>query len=200
MGRPQRTAKIKHRRSVAPQPPSTAAEKTDQAFGLGFSFGERREGTPGESCRATGVAAGPDEVDRALDGAGKTPKALWPGVRQGFAAVSFTKQRLAGRFTLIPAAPFPYAAEWQGLITTLEDALRLHQHPAGTLTSLDRYLHQRTGGMIGSLSHLIRGAAIEAILDGSEKITRGLLDSVDLDHAARGRPVAPAGRARKKTA
>jgi hypothetical protein len=38
--------------------------------------------------------------------------------------------------------------------------------------------------MIGSLSHLIRGAAIEAILDGSEQITKKLLDSIDIDHAA----------------
>jgi hypothetical protein len=84
----------------------------------------------------------------------------------------------------------------------LEDALRLHQHPPGTLTGLDRYLHQRTGGMSGSLSHLIRGAAIEAMLDGSEKITRKLLDAVDLDHAAQARPVPPAAPAgaRKKTA
>ena len=51
--------------------------------------------------------------------------------------------------------------------------------------------------MIGSLSHLIRGAAIEAILDGSEKITRTLLDAVDLDHAAQTRPVPPAARAKK---
>ena len=111
-------------------------------------------------------------------------------------------QQIAGRFTLIPAAPFPYAVEWQGLIATLEEALRLHQHTVGTLTGLDRYLHQRTGGMIGSLSHLIRGAAIEAILGGSEKITRKLLDSVDLDHAAEARPapLAPASQARKKTA
>lgn len=97
-------------------------------------------------------------------------------------------QQIAGRFTMIPAVPFPYAPEWQGLVATLEDALRLHKHPPGTLTGLDRYLHQRTGGMIGSLSHLIRGAAIEAILDGSEKITRKLLDAVDLDHAAQARP------------
>jgi MoxR-like ATPase len=111
-------------------------------------------------------------------------------------------QQIAGRFTLIPAVPFPYAAEWQGLVATLEDALRLHQHPPGALTSLDRYLHQRTGGMIGSLSHLIRGAATEAILDGSEKITRRLLDAVDLDHAAQTRPAPPAAttRARTKTA
>jgi len=38
--------------------------------------------------------------------------------------------------------------------------------------------------MIGSLSHLIRAAALTAILDGSEAITRGLLDSIPVDHAA----------------
>ena len=54
--------------------------------------------------------------------------------------------------------------------------------------------------MIGSLSHLIRGAAIESILDGSEKITRKLLDTIDLDHAAQARPALPAPAASKKTA
>ena len=38
--------------------------------------------------------------------------------------------------------------------------------------------------MIGSLSHLIRGAAVDAIMDGTEKITRETLDRVGLDHAA----------------
>jgi hypothetical protein len=38
--------------------------------------------------------------------------------------------------------------------------------------------------MIGSLSHLIRAAAITAILDGTEAITRDILDGVPLDHAA----------------
>jgi hypothetical protein len=36
----------------------------------------------------------------------------------------------------------------------------------------------RTGGMIGSLSHLIRAGAISAIVDGSEAISRELLDEV----------------------
>jgi hypothetical protein len=85
-------------------------------------------------------------------------------------------------------------------MATLEDALRLHEHPAGTLTGLDRYLHQRTGGMIGSLSHLIRGAAIEALFDGSEKITRMLLNAVDLDHAAQARSAPPRPAAAKRTA
>lgn len=46
------------------------------------------------------------------------------------------------------------------------------------------YLHQRTGGRIGSLSRLIRQAAITAICDGSERITKPLLDTVTLDHLA----------------
>jgi hypothetical protein len=102
--------------------------------------------------------------------------------------------QIAGRFTFIPTLPFPLAAEWQGLVATLEDALRLHRHQPGTLAGLHEYLHRRTGGMIGSLSHLIRGAAIEAILDGSEHVTRKLLDAITLDHAAE---AGPARNARK---
>ncbi|WP_405886315.1 MULTISPECIES: hypothetical protein [unclassified Streptomyces] len=60
----------------------------------------------------------------------------------------------------------------------------MHDHTPGTLTGLDRYLHHRTGGMIGALSHQIRGAAIDAILTGTEKITKKSLDAVPLDHTA----------------
>jgi hypothetical protein len=38
--------------------------------------------------------------------------------------------------------------------------------------------------MIGSLSQLIRGAAILAITDGTEQITKELLDAVPVDYAA----------------
>lgn len=93
-------------------------------------------------------------------------------------------KQLAGRCTLIGTGAFACNTEWQALIATLEDTLRLHRHQPGTLVKLARYLHQRTGGMIGSLSHLIRAAAISAILDGSEAITRALLDTVPLDYAA----------------
>lgn len=101
-------------------------------------------------------------------------------------------QQIAGRFNLITTIPFPYAEDWHGVVATLEHTLRLHHHQRGTLVGLNRYLHQRTGGMIGSLSHLIRGAAIEAILDHSEKITRQLLDSIGLDHAAQQNNTHPA--------
>jgi hypothetical protein len=67
------------------------------------------------------------------------------------------------------------------------------------LAGLGEYLHRRTGGMIGSLLRLIRGAAIQAVLDGTEKITRAALDSIGVDIAsetagtARRRPGSPRG-------
>lgn len=98
-------------------------------------------------------------------------------------------QQIAGRFGVITCQAFPYGTaaqrqQWQALIATLEQSLRLHRHQPGQLLRLDAYLHERTDGMIGSLSHLIRGAAVEAILDGTEKITRETLDRIGLDHAA----------------
>ena len=81
-------------------------------------------------------------------------------------------KQIAGRCVLTTTGPFPYQAEWKGLVATLEIALRLHRHDPGTLVRLDKYLHRRTGGMIGSLSHLVRAAALTAILDGNEAITR----------------------------
>lgn len=91
-------------------------------------------------------------------------------------------QQIAGRCVLVTTGPFPYQAEWRGLIATVEGALRLHEHRPGTLTGLSRYLHQRTGGRIGSLSHLVRSSATTAILDGSERITRKLLEETKADH------------------
>jgi hypothetical protein len=66
----------------------------------------------------------------------------------------------------------------------MEDTLQLHDHRPGTLTGLGRFLHDHTGGMIGSLSHAIRGAAIDAILTGTEKITKKILQTIPLDHTA----------------
>ncbi len=60
----------------------------------------------------------------------------------------------------------------------------LHRHRPGTLTRLDGYLHQRTRGMIGSLLWLIRGAAITAVIDGTEQVTRKSLDAAETDMAS----------------
>ncbi|MER7983073.1 hypothetical protein [Streptomyces sp. NPDC095817] len=58
----------------------------------------------------------------------------------------------------------------------MEDTLRLHHHTPGTLAKLHLYLRQRTG--------VIRAAAISAILDGSERITRRQLHTIHVDHAS----------------
>lgn len=98
-------------------------------------------------------------------------------------------RQIAGRFTLIDSTPFDYGTPeqktaWRALIATLEQALRLEQHQPGTLVELADYLYERTGGAIGSLSMLVRGGAVLAIDDESERITVDLLDLVPLDRAA----------------
>jgi hypothetical protein len=98
-------------------------------------------------------------------------------------------RQIAGRFTLIPATAFAYGTtgqreQWRALVATLESTLRLVKHKPGSLVGMDEYLYRRSGGMIGSLSQLIRGAAILAIEDGREQITRDLLDIVPVDYAA----------------
>jgi hypothetical protein len=94
-------------------------------------------------------------------------------------------RQLAGRCGLICTGAFPYREEWIQLIAALEATLRLHHHEPGSLpVAQAKYLHQRTGGMIGRLTHLIRGAAIRAILGGQEALNRALLDTVHIDHAA----------------
>jgi hypothetical protein len=83
-------------------------------------------------------------------------------------------RQLASRFIALDTTAFGYAtdkekADWRMLVATLEDAA---------------YLHQRTGGMIGSLDQLIHDAANEAIADGTEKVTREHLAAITLDTAA----------------
>jgi hypothetical protein len=100
--------------------------------------------------------------------------------------------QVAGRFTLIPAAAFTTGQEWATLIAALEGILRLYRHKDGTLVTLADYLHRRTRGLIGSLLWLIRDAACQAILDGTEKITRKSLDLIAVDMTAQ----APSPRTR----
>ncbi|MFE7972298.1 TniB family NTP-binding protein [Streptomyces shenzhenensis] len=116
-------------------------------------------------------------------------------------------RQIAGRFVVIPAAPFAYATAadreaWRALVGTLESTLRLHDHTPGTLTGLSEYIFHRTGGMIGSLSQLIRGAAVLAIEDEIEHITEDLLALVPIDFAAeqsekRTAPAKPSSRRRR---
>lgn len=93
-------------------------------------------------------------------------------------------EQIAGRFGMVPTGPFPLGPDWTALVSAVETSLRLHHHTPGTLADLDRYLHQRTAGMIGSLLRLIRSAAIQAVIDTTEAITRASLDTIAVDIAA----------------
>ena len=138
-----------------------------------------------ERIPATFVLAGVD-----VDGGG-----LFAGRRGG---------QIASRYTLIATEPFAHRATndqqaWQALVATLEQSLRLHAHRPGTLLGLEAYLHQRTAGMIGSLSQLIREAALDAIDNGTEKITRKSLEAVDLDLSAEEQDAQRARTRRRRT-
>jgi hypothetical protein len=101
-------------------------------------------------------------------------------------------QQIAGRFSMIRTGAFPPGDEWTALLAALDASLRLHAQVPGTLVKLSTYLHQRTIGMIGSLLRLVRSAAVQAVIDGTERITRAGLDSIDIDVAAEtARPKAP---------
>ncbi|MFH9432321.1 TniB family NTP-binding protein [Streptomyces sp. NPDC017615] len=97
--------------------------------------------------------------------------------------------QIAGRFKIFRHRPLAYATEqdratWDDLVRAMEDLLRLRAHRPGTLVRHAAYLHARTAGRIGSLSHLVREAALIALTEGTERITKQLLGEVELDAAA----------------
>ncbi len=95
-------------------------------------------------------------------------------------------EQIAGRFPMIGTGPFGRGEQWQALIAALEGSLRLHRHRDGTLTGLAPYLHLRSGGMIGSLLRLVRAAAVQAVLDGTESITKATPETIPVDIASAG--------------
>lgn len=91
-------------------------------------------------------------------------------------------KQIAARCVMQHTNNFPYSTEWRAMTALMEQSLRLHRHEPGSLVRLAKYLHARTDGSISSLSHLIRAAAITAIADESERLTRRLLDGIPVDH------------------
>lgn len=98
-------------------------------------------------------------------------------------------QQLASRFALVPTMSFAYGTtgqrkDWETIVASFEAALCLKSHKNGSLVRNGEYLYTRTNGKIGSLSTLVRGAAVDAILTGQERITRAILDDQLLDYDA----------------
>lgn len=76
------------------------------------------------------------------------------------------------------AGSIGYGDDWHSVVKGFDDDLRLYDHVPGTLVTLSRYLHKRTGGYINTLGDLICTAAQDAIETGTETITRQLLDTI----------------------
>lgn len=76
------------------------------------------------------------------------------------------------------------ARAWSGLVAGLASTVLLAKQKKGDLAGLETYLFHRSGGVVGSLTRLIRLGVTIAIQTGAERLTRGLLEQIPLDHAA----------------
>jgi len=97
--------------------------------------------------------------------------------------------QISQRFKRLPVEPLRRSSQseratWLGVLHVFERELLLLQAKEGDLTSLADYLWRRTQGVIGSLTQLLTEAAAEAIDTGADRITRKLLDEVDVGYAA----------------
>jgi hypothetical protein len=76
---------------------------------------------------------------------------------------------------MIRAGAFGRGQQWAGADRRAGGQLAAAPPQPGILVDLAEYLHNRSNRMIGSLLRLIRAAAVQAVLDGSETITSATL-------------------------
>lgn len=123
-------------------------------------------------CPATFVLVGVDVEAGGLFGEGRSPG------RATQTAGRFAVHRMDFQAVDTPAQQ----KTWARTIWAFESAFDLYNHTAGELASGEwRYLHERSGGRISTLSGLLRHGAQKAILDGTEQVTRASLDTVITD-------------------
>ncbi|MGW0826708.1 AAA family ATPase [Streptomyces sp. NPDC002845] len=103
---------------------------------------------------------------------------VYAGVEEQESSPSSAFRRSQGRLTHLRAAPVPFGTGWVRMVETLDQALHLRHHQPGSLVRLAQELHAITGGWPGALAHLVRSAAIEAILTGNEEITEQNLELI----------------------
>lgn len=99
----------------------------------------------------------------------------------GFARATQT----SGRFMHLKIDRFGLDPDWQSVLLQFEDELVLLKAKPGDLCeSLATYIYERTGGLIGATSYLLRRGALAAIKSGDERLTKSLLDEIQLSFAA----------------
>ncbi|MEU6912826.1 AAA family ATPase [Streptomyces olindensis] len=144
----------------------------------------------------------------------KTGEWIYPPVRdRGRSPNDHAASQHERRFQVVDLGPFRYgtAKEMKAWITHLrglEGHMRLLVDTKGMLTDGDmpEYLFRRTGGIVGVLEKLIQRGLRLAIEDGSERLTKGLLDQItvtpgdmpDLDASSGEQPTIPPHEATAK--
>jgi hypothetical protein len=97
--------------------------------------------------------------------------------------------QISQRFTRIPVSAMQRSREhdkklFLGVLSFYERELVLLGARAGDLTGIADYLWRRTHGVIGALSQMLCCGCIESIQTGSERITKKLLDEIDIGYPA----------------
>ncbi len=97
--------------------------------------------------------------------------------------------QIARRWTRLTLPPFEHPVgehrkPWVSILGTIESHLVLANARPRMLREQADYLYERSTGMIGSLFKLITLGAVHAMRDGTEALTRELLDEIDIDVAA----------------
>jgi AAA domain len=111
---------------------------------------------------------------------------------EGFSPSTHSRSQTKSRFTLLDAGSFddrtPVGrSQWRALLASFETELVLLEARPGDLSkALAPYLYWRTGGVIGTISALLREGAALAIERGVERLSESLLDEIDADADAEG--------------
>jgi hypothetical protein len=108
---------------------------------------------------------------------------------EGLTGPNAVLAQTARRWTRLELPPFEIESpvgrqHWQSLLKATEQHLVLACARPGMLTALAAYLFERSSGHFGSFHTLISRGCYEAIRTGQEKLTRQLLDTVQIDEAA----------------
>jgi hypothetical protein len=110
-------------------------------------------------------------------------------MHEGLYGADAALAQISQRFKRLPVEPLRRSsagerALWLGVLSVFEHELVLLAGKTGDLAGQADYLWRRTQGVIGSLTQLLTEAAAEAIDSGAERITRKLLDGIDIGYAA----------------
>jgi hypothetical protein len=110
-------------------------------------------------------------------------------MHEGLAGPDAQLAQISQRFKRIPVGPMRRSSEadrrlFLGVLATYERELCLLASRPGDLAKRADYLWRRSQGVIGSLTQLLVEAAAEAIESGTERITKRLLDGIEVGYAA----------------